>query len=136
MINNDLTQINHLGDYQAVYIGGGSIDILMDEFDRTGFEFVLKHYSEHGGTIYGGGGGAITLGKFIDTSREVRRQYKTGVDLPGKYSAFTSYKGENMTGWVPGHDSHLICLPDGIGVVVQDGKIVSDAGKSYTIYEH
>ena len=133
---DDLTQLKHLGDYEAIYIGGGDIDTLMDEFDRTGFEFVLKNYSEHGGTIYGGGGGAIILGKFIDTIREVRRKYKTGVGLLDKYSVATSYRGENMTGWVPSHDSHLICLPEGIGVIVKDGKIIGDAGKSYTVYEH
>ena len=33
------------------------------------------------------------------------------------------------------HDSKLICIPDGIGVIVQDGKIVGDVGKSYTVYE-
>ena len=107
----------------------------MDEFDRTGFEFVLKNYSEHGGTIYGGGGGSIVLGKYIDTRREIRRQYKTGVELLGKYSIFPGYRGENMDGWVPSHNSHLICIPDGIGVIIQDGKIVGDAGKSYKIYE-
>lgn len=135
-MDNDLTQIKHLADYDAVYIGGGDVDILMDEFDRTGFEFVIKAYSEHGGTVYGGGGGAIVLGKYIDTNREIRRQYKTGIDLLDKYSVCTSYKDENMDGWVQGHGSHLICIPEGIGVVIKDGKIISDAGKSYTIYEH
>ena len=132
---DDLTGFEHLGDFSAIYVGGGDVDTLMDEFDRTGFEFVLKNYSEHGGTIYGGGGGSIVLGKYIDTRREIRRQYKTGVELLGKYSIFPGYRGENMDGWVPSHNSHLICIPDGIGVIIQDGKIVGDAGKSYKIYE-
>lgn len=134
-MDNDLTQIKHLADYNAVYIGGGDVDILMDEFDRTGFEFVLKNYSEHGGIVYGGGGGAITLGKYIDTNREIRRQYKTGVELLDKYSVCTSYKDENMDGWVHNHGGHLICIPEGIGVIIKDGKIIGDAGKSYKIYE-
>lgn len=134
-MDNDLTLIKHLVDFDALYIAGGDIDILMDEFDRTGFEFVIKNFSEHGGTVYGGGGGAITLGKYIDTNREVRRQYKTGVDLLGKYSVCTGYKGEKMDDWPQKHDSKLICIPDGIGVIIQDGKIVGDVGKSYTVYE-
>lgn len=134
-MDNDLTQIKHLGDYDAVYIGGGDVDILMDEFDRTSFEFVLKEYSEHGGLIYGGGGGAITLGKYIDTNREIRREYKTGVDLLDKYSVCTSYNGEKMDDWPVHHGSQLICLPEGIGVIIQNGKIIGDAGKSYKVYE-
>jgi hypothetical protein len=121
---DDLTGVKHLGDFSAVYVGGGDVDTLMDEFDRTGFEFVLKNYSEHGGTVYGGGGGSIVLGKFIDTRREIRRQYKTGVELLGKYSVFPGYRDENMDNWVSGHDSHLICIPDGIGVIIKDGKII------------
>ena len=41
-----------------------------------------------------------------------------------------------MDGWVHGHGGHLICLPEGIGVIVKDGKIIDDAGKSYKVYEH
>ena len=134
-MDNDLTLIKHLLDFDALYIAGGDIDILMDEFDRTGFEFVIKNFSEHGGTVYGGGGGAITLGKYIDTNREVHRQYKTGVDILGKYSVCTNYEGEKMDDWPQKHDSKLICIPEGIGVIVQDGKIVGDVGKSYTVYE-
>lgn len=29
--------------------GGGDTEVIMDEFDRTGFEFVLQDYSNHGG---------------------------------------------------------------------------------------
>lgn len=131
----NLSGIKHLGDFSAVYVGGGDVDTLMDEFDRTGFEFVLKSYSEHGGTVYGGGGGSIVLGKFIDTRREIRRQFKTGVELLGRYSVFPGYRDENMDGWVSSHDSHLICVPDGIGVIIQDGKIIGDAGKAYKVYD-
>ncbi len=134
-MDNDLTQIKHLADYNAVYIGGGDVDILMDEFDRTGFEFVLKNFSEHGGIVYGGGGGAITLGKYIDTNREIHREYKTGIDLLDKYSVCTSYNGEKMDDWAHRHGSHLICIPEGIGVIIKDGAIIGDAGKSYKVYD-
>ncbi|MDO4220405.1 MAG: Type 1 glutamine amidotransferase-like domain-containing protein, partial [Candidatus Saccharibacteria bacterium] len=92
---DDLSDIKHLGAFSAIYIGGGDTEMLMDEFDRTGFEFVLQNYSRHGGTVYGGGGGAITLGKFIDTRRDIRRQFKTGVELIGRYSVCTGYRDEN-----------------------------------------
>lgn len=131
---DDLSDIKHLGAFSAIYIGGGDTEILMDEFDRTGFEFVLQNYSRHGGTIYGGGGGAITLGKFIDTRRDIRRQFKTGVQLIGRYSVCTGYRDENKDGWATSHDSHLLCLPDGVGVVVEDGKIIRHAGSNYKIF--
>ncbi len=128
---NDLNNVDRLDDYSAVYIAGGDTDAIMDEFDHTGFEFVLANYVRIGGTVYGGGAGAIVLGKYIDTRRDVRRKFKTGADLLGRYSVFPGYRQEIVDGWVPAHNSHLLCLPDGIGVVMQDGKIIADAGKSY-----
>lgn len=132
---DDLTPFRHLNDYHAIYIGGGDTNILMDEFDRTGFEFVLQDFSRHGGIIYGGGGGAITLGKFIDTGRDIHRQYKTGVELLGRYSVYTDYHDENKDGWATSHDSLLLCLPSGVGVVIEDGKITRNAGRNYKIFE-
>lgn len=132
---DDLTGIDHLGNFSAIYIGGGDTEILMDEFDRTGFEFVLQNYSRHGGTVYGGGGGAITLGKYIDTRNDIRRHFKTGVELIGRYSVCTGYRDENKDGWAASHDSHLLCLPDGVGVIIEDGKIIRHAGSNYKIFD-
>lgn len=132
---DSLAPFKHLGEYSAVYIGGGDTEVIMDEFDRTGFEFVLQDYSNHGGVVYGGGGGAIALGKFIDTGRDIHRHYKTGVGLIGRYSVYTDYRDENKDGWAASHDSFLICLPSGVGVVVQDGKIIRHAGSNYKIFE-
>ncbi|MCR4753871.1 MAG: hypothetical protein K5837_05695 [Candidatus Saccharibacteria bacterium] len=84
----------------------------------------MQDYSNHGGVVYGGGGGAIALGKFIDTGRDIHRHYKTGVGLIGRYSVYTDYRDKNKDGWATSHDSFLICLPSGVGVVVQDGKII------------
>ena len=135
MLAVDLTAFKHLVDYSAVYIGGGDVDDIMDEFDRTGFEFILQNYHEHGGLIYSGGAGAIVLGKYIDTRREVRRQYKTGVQILGRLSVYPGYQGEVVDGWATSHDSHLLTIPSGIGVVIADGKIIQDVGKSYKIHE-
>ncbi len=132
---DSLAPFKHLGEYSAVYIGGGDTEVIMDEFDRTGFEFVLQDYSNHGGIVYGGGGGAIALGKFIDTGRDIHRHYKTGVSLIGRYSVYTDYRDENKDGWATSHDSFLICLPSGVGVVVQDGTIIRHAGSNYKIFE-
>lgn len=131
----DLTLYKDLSSYHAVYIGGGDTDMLMDELDRTGFEFVLEHYNRHGGVVYGGSAGAIVLGKFIDTCREVRREFKTGCGLLGRFSVCPHYRGEKKDGWPTSHDSKLICLPEDVGVVVQDGQVINSDSRKYTIIE-
>ena len=135
-VGADLSFYRELTNFNAVFIDDGDADILMKEFDRTGFEFVLENFSRHGGIIYGNDSAAIVLGKFIDTCREVNQEFKTGCGLLGKLSVYPQYRDEDKSGWVPKHDSRLLCLPNGVGVLVKDGRIDWYNSRRFRIFEH
>jgi hypothetical protein len=132
----DLSFFRELTSFHAVYIDDGDADILMNEFDRTGFEFVLENFSRHGGIIYANDSAAITMGKYIDTCREVNQEFKTGCGLLGKFSIYPQYRDEDKTGWAPRHDSQLLCIPSGVGMIIKDGKIDWYNSHRYKIFEH
>lgn len=64
----DVTEIqNHnLGDYAAIFIGGGNTYHLLQRLkDSSAFQ-QIKEYLDNGGVVYGGSAGAIIFGKDID----------------------------------------------------------------------
>jgi peptidase E len=134
-MGEDFSQIRQLTSFSAVVIEAGDTDILMNELDRTGFEFVLDNFSRHGGVIYGRSTGGIVLGKYIDTCRDVNQEFKTGCGMIGKYSFCPNYHNENKDGWASRHDSHLICASTGVGVMIKDGRIEWSNSRGYKIFE-
>lgn len=138
---DDLAPIRSLAEYQAVYIGGGDAELLMNEMDRTGFEFILERFNRHGGILYGGGsGGGTIMGRYIDTTSEIHHQFRTGLNLIDKYSIRAHFRGDMDNGvawrnWPAKHDSKLVCLPEDVGIVFKDGKIESFSSRRYKIYE-
>jgi hypothetical protein len=134
-LGEDFSQIRQLTGFHAVVIEAGDTDILMNELDRTGFEFVLDNFSRHGGVIYGRGTGGIVLGKYIDTCRDVNQDFKTGCGIIGKYSFCPNYRHENKDGWASRHDSHLICVSEGVGVLIRDGRVEWSNSRGYKIFE-
>ena len=114
---DDLAPIRSLAEYQAVYIGGGDAELLMNEMDRTGF-----------------------MGRYIDTTSEIHHQFRTGLNLIDKYSIRAHFRGDMDNGvawrnWPAKHDSKLVCLPEDVGIVFKDGKIESFSSRRYKIYE-
>ena len=98
-MDNDLTLIKHLVDFDALYIAGCDIDILMDEFDRTGFEFVIKNFSEHGGTVYGGGVAlSHSANTSIQTAKSVANTKLVSTCLVNILSALVTKVKKWMTG--------------------------------------
>lgn len=134
---NDLSVIRSLAEYHAVYVGGGDAELLMNEMDRTGFEFILERFNRHGGILYGGGsGGGLIMGKYIDTSTEIHGDFRTGINLLGKYSIRAHYRGdsERWDGWPMKHNSDLLCLPEDVGAVFKDGYLEKVTSRRHRIY--
>ena len=56
----------NLGDYAAIFIGGGNTYHLLQRLkDSSAFQ-QIKEYLDNGGVVYGGSAGAIIFGKDID----------------------------------------------------------------------
>jgi Peptidase E len=134
----DLNDIKSLADYHAVYIGGGDARLLMNEMDDSGFEKILARFNFYGGVLYGGGsGGGLIMGKYIDTSSEIKTPFRTGLDLIGRYSIRAHYEQsrEDWASWPVKHGGPLLCLPSDVGVVFKDGKIETTTSHRYKIFE-
>ena len=56
-----------VGQYQAIFIGGGNTYHLLNQLRVSGFDEALRHFAGQGGVIYGGSAGAIVQGRDIST---------------------------------------------------------------------
>lgn len=62
----------------------------------------------------GGSGGGLIMGKYIDTSSEIKTPFRTGLELIG---------------------GPLLCLPSDVGVIFKDGGIEKTTSHRYKIFE-
>lgn len=92
------------------------------------------------GRIYisgGGSGGGLIMGKYIDTSSEIKTPFRTGLELIGRYSIRAHYEHmrEDWASWPAKHGGPLLCLLSDVGVVLKDGRIEKTTSHRYKIFE-
>ncbi|UFX82598.1 Type 1 glutamine amidotransferase-like domain-containing protein [Candidatus Absconditicoccus praedator] len=131
-----------VNDYDGVYIGGGNTFRLWNLIKQTGFDKLLKKFTELGKPVYGGSAGAIIMGKEINTSPDLNVTKLTDQDCLGLnyfdgYSIFCHYKAKQdpeIYDYIRNYGFPVIALEEGVGVYLQDGRIYSGGeGSAYVI---
>lgn len=93
----DLSVIESLQDYKAIFIGGGNTFKLLKEVRESGFDKKLIDYLNNNGFVYGGSAGAIIFGKTIETSshadkNNVGLKDLSGLNLLNGYDVWCHYR--------------------------------------------
>lgn len=99
-VGTDLSKIESLKNYKAVFIGGGNTFKLLKEIKESKFDKKLKSYLKNDGFIYGGSAGAIIFGKTIETSshadkNNVGLKDMSGLNLLNGYDVWCHYQQKN-----------------------------------------
>ena len=120
--------LEDLGQFDAVYIGGGNTYSLLKDIQESGFGGILSAYADAGGTLYGGSAGAIILGADIGTcahldENRVNLSSMEGLNLIGGVSVWCHYVLENdllATQYVAQMDQDVIAISEKGGLCVGD----------------
>ncbi len=84
----------------SIYVGGGDTVKLLNAFQESGFDNVLKAYIKDGGIVYGGSAGAIILGKDIRTAPEINKHQSesySGLNVLEGYSIACHFMQEAVS---------------------------------------
>ena len=112
-------------EYDAIYIGGGNTNTLNKRAHESGFAEALQDYIKKGrGVVYGGSAGAILLGRYLDTCKEIDVINTPGLDLLNDYSIFCHYEGQDISDWQQHHDGRAITLAENEGIIFNKQSIV------------
>ena len=95
----DLNAAPDLGQFTAVFIGGGNTFKLLKEIKDAGFDTKLIEYLAQGGFLYGGSAGAIICGNSIEAAyygdssdvNDVGLEDLTGLNLLGGMDVWCHY---------------------------------------------
>jgi len=136
---------SQLEDYGAVYFGGGNTFTLLHHVKKTGFDKLLLHYYNNGGTIYGGSAGAIILGLDIGTAsfggdadeNLVKLKDLSGLRLVKNFSIQCHYSSSDdidAINYVQSTKLNIIALPDETGLYINDDTIKVVGDKSAFVF--
>jgi dipeptidase E len=121
---------SELGEFDAVYIGGGNTFALLAELRKSGFDRYLRECACQGKAIYGGSAGAAVLGRDIRTvnyldRNEVGVVETKGLDLVKGHAIWVHYQPQDdnlIDDYVRQYGQPVIALSERSGIVIdQDG---------------
>jgi dipeptidase E len=121
---------SELGEFDAVYIGGGNTFALLAELRKSGFDRYLRECACQGKAIYGGSAGAAVLGRDIRTvnyldRNEVGVVETKGLDLVNGHAIWVHYQPQDdnlIDEYVRQYGQPVIALSERSGIVIdQDG---------------
>jgi len=138
--------VNHLNDYEFIFIGGGNTFFLLEQFKKTGFDKLLLDFIDTGKIVYGGSAGAIIMGRDIKTAsfgkdadrNDVNLVDLHGLDLVNGYSIQAHYElseKEELQNFVDNKDVKIIALSEETGLKVIDDEIIIIGEKPVYIFE-
>ncbi len=130
----DLNKDVNLGDYDAVYIGGGNTFKLLKKIRESRFDRKLLDYHAAGGTIYGGSAGAMIWGRDISIGlicsdvdvNEVGLTDTRGFDVLKGMDVQCHYRSDELeVNWryVAQNGRNVVALPNESGLLLENGKI-------------
>lgn len=129
----DLTNktVEDLIEYSAIFISGGDPIKLLDHCKTTGFDDVLIHYYESGGTIYGQSAGAMIFGESIAHTVNQKIECINAYNLFNNFSVWPHYiesDNKKIEKLVKKYNRSFYAIPDGVAIAY-DGEalhIISD----------
>ena len=131
----DLEAEDHsgLGEFDAVFIGGGNTFSLLDQVRRSGFDAALARFLSGGGAVYGGSAGAILFGRDILTCAHLDEDRvgladTHGLDAMGGYCVWCHYGAEDdarIAEYIARHGWPVLALSERAGVSAEDGVLTA-----------
>ena len=124
-------QASELGEFDAVYIGGGNTFALLAELRKSEFERYLREYVRRGKAIYGGSAGAAVLGRDIRTvnyldRNEVDVVETKGLDLAKGHAIWVHYQPQDdslIETYVHQYQQPVIALSERSGIVIEQDNL-------------
>jgi dipeptidase E len=124
-------QASELGEFDAVYIGGGNTFALLAELQKSEFERYLREYVRRGKAIYGGSAGAAVLGRDIRTvnyldRNEVGVVETKGLDLAKGHAIWVHYQPQDdslIETYVHQYQQPVIALSERSGIVIEQDNL-------------
>jgi dipeptidase E len=124
-------QASELGEFDAVYIGGGNTFALLAELQKSEFERYLREYVRRGKAIYGGSAGAAVLGRDIRTvnyldRNEVGVVETKGLDLAKGHAIWVHYQPQDdslIETYVHQYQRPVIALSERAGIVIEQDNL-------------
>ncbi|KAA0560473.1 Type 1 glutamine amidotransferase-like domain-containing protein [Rossellomorea aquimaris] len=121
--------LEDLRKFSSIYIGGGNTFYLLNTLRETGFDEILKEYTDKKGIVYGGSAGAIIFGRDILTVSHMDPNHtnlKTfeGFNYIDNYSLWCHYETSNddlIKKYVNKYGYSVIALPEETGIVMNEG---------------
>jgi dipeptidase E len=121
--------LEDLRKFSSIYIGGGNTFYLLNTLRETGFDEILKEYTDKKGIVYGGSAGAIIFGRDILTVSHMdpnNTNLKTfeGFNYIDNYSVWCHYKTSNddlIKEYISKFGFSVIALPEEAGIVMNEG---------------
>ena len=136
-MQTDLKKIKSLGEYKAIFIGGGNTFKLLKEIKESNFEKTLKDYLNNGGFVYGGSAGAIIFGKTIETAihadkNNVNLKDLTALNLLEGYDVWCHYDEKQEKEILKLNNKTLVLYEE--SGILHDGKNIKSIGKEYLVF--
>ena len=122
---------SELGEFDAVYIGGGNTFALLAELRKSGFDLYLREFACQGKAIYGGSAGAAVLGRDIRTvnyldCNEVGVVETKGLDLVKGHAIWVHYQPQDdnlIEDYVHQYGQPVIALSERSGIVIEQDNL-------------
>jgi len=140
----DLKEDIGLGNYDAIYIGGGNTFKLLKIMKNAGFDKKLIDYYKSGGTVYGGSAGAIIWGKDINTAliskdadvNNVGLKDTSGFDALNGIDVQCHYVDSQLKKhqeYIAKTGRNIIAIPEESALLLENGKITVLGTKPITL---
>jgi len=132
----DLTSIQSINQYTAIFIGGGNTFKLLKEVKESKFDIKLTDYLNNNGLIYGGSAGAIIFGKTIKSAsyaddNNVNLRDLSGLNLICGKDIFCHYSDKDNE-YIKNYENDLYVLYEESGLFIHDNKVES-IGKMFLL---
>ena len=119
----DLSSIQNLSQYTAIFIGGGNTFKLLNTIKNSRFDSKLLEYLNNNGLVYGGSAGAIIFGSSIKTAEyadvnSVGLNDLSGLNLTGGKDIFRHYSHKDNQ-YIRDYHNDLFILYEESGLFIR-----------------
>ncbi len=119
---------SELGEFDAVYVGGGNTFALLAHLRESGFDRYLRAYVQDGKAVYGGSAGAVVLGRDIRTVAHLDHNVvglteTQGLNLANGHAVWAHYRpvdDDLIRAYVQQCHQLVLAIPERSGIVINE----------------